>query len=80
MERPGELFARMVLRKRQVRCQPAQLRSPVLQFRRSVLQRGSSPLAVRDVCDERDSTSAARGGDVIQAAFDREGRAVLPLT
>ena len=67
----------MLLGERQVRRHLAQLRRPVFQFGRALLQRRRGALAFGDVGHERECASAARRRDVIQADFDRKRGAVL---
>ena len=62
VQRPGDLLARMLLGQRQVRRHPAQLRRPVFQFGRALLQRRRGALAIGDVGHERERASAAGVG------------------
>jgi hypothetical protein len=80
VQRAGDLFARVVLGQRQVPRHLAQLRRPVFELGGALLQRRRGTLPVGDVGRERDGPAAARRGNVIQAHFDRKGRAVLPFT
>src|SRR5262245_64224392 len=72
----GELFARVLLGERQVRGELAQLSGPAFQFDRSFLKRRRGAPPFRDVRHEREGVSAVRTGNVIEADFDWNRRAV----
>jgi len=76
VQRPCDLLARVVLGKRQVPRHLAQLRRPVLQFRRALLQRRLGALAFGNVGDECDRAPTTDGRHVIETHFDRKRRAI----
>ena len=77
VKRPRHLLARMVLRQRQVPRHLPQLRRPVFQFGRALLEGGRGTLAFGDVGDERERASAARSRNVIDGDFDGKRGSVL---
>jgi hypothetical protein len=77
VQRFGDLLARMLLGKCQVRRHSAQLRRPMFQFGRALPKRRRGALAIGDVGHEQKGASAARRRDVIHADFDGKPGAVL---
>ena len=76
VQRPCDLLARMVLGQRQVPRHPTQLRGPVFEFGRALVQGRRGTLPFGDVGDEREYASAAPRRNVIDGDFDRKHRTV----
>jgi len=72
MERFREFFPSMLLRQREIGCQLTELRRPLLQLERLLVQSAFGSPSCADVGDKCDRSTSRRRGDVIHVHFNRE--------